>query len=82
MKIWRSRRYVMGQKVEEAKLEMQTEAGLGVALNATLNFYPIDNGCYKAPHLLRLGKTPAPASISAHKGASCALKNSRGPPFT
>lgn len=77
IKIWRSCRYVLGQKVEEAKLKMQIEAGLEVALNATLNFCPIDNGCSKAPHLLQLGKTPAPASISAHKSESCALKDSR-----
>lgn len=78
IRIWRSRRYVTGQRPEGAKLKMQTEAGLEVASDATLNFGPIDNGCQKTPRFLQLEKTPAPASISPHKRASGALKNARG----
>lgn len=50
--------------MEEAKLKMQIEAGLEVALNATLNFCPIDNGCSKGPHLLSWGRPlPLPAFL-------------------
>lgn len=48
VRIWGPCRFVLGKKVK-TKLKIQTEAGLEVALKATLNSCCVDSGCYKAP---------------------------------